>query len=100
MHSRNILWYDVDTHKFKIATHAWFDEGFNDLPMDQVPLNGQHLMRTDEETSFPAETSIHFVTPFQDLQLVKLSFTAKDDDPEFGFRFADCHLLRFVRCDE
>ena len=98
--TRTILLYDVATHKVKIATHAKFDEGFNDFPMDQVPSNGQHLMRTDEGTPFPAETRElsssdfgHFVTPIKDLQLVKLSFTACDKDDEFGFRFADDPVL-------
>ena len=97
---RNIIWYDVETHKVKIATHARFDEGFNDLPMDTIPPNGQHLIRTDDGNPFPAETRQlslsnfgHFVTPFQDLQLVKLSFTAKDKDDAFGLRFADDPVL-------
>ena len=38
--TRNILWYDVATHKAKIATHARFDDGFNNLPMEQDPPNG------------------------------------------------------------
>ena len=84
----------------KIATHARFHEGFNDLPMDKVPPNGQHLMRTDEGNPFPAETgelsssiSGHFVTPFENLQLVRLSSTARDKDDEFGLRIADDPVL-------
>ena len=33
------------------------------------------------------------VTPFEDLQLVKLSFTARDTDNEFGLRIADDAVL-------
>ena len=98
--TRNILWYDVETHRVKIATHARFDEGFNDLPFSDVPPNGQHLMRTDDGTPLPAETAPlsssnfgHFVTPFKDLQLVKLSFNARDKDNEFGLRIADDPVL-------
>ena len=98
--TRNILWYDVETHNVKIATHARSDEGFNDLPMDKAPPDGQHLMRTDEENTFPAGTRElsssnfgHFVTPFKDLQLVQLSSTARDKDDMFGLKIADDLVL-------
>ena len=32
-------WYDEGTHQVKIATHAKFDEGFNDLPIDNLLPN-------------------------------------------------------------
>ena len=31
----------------KLASHVWFDEGMNDLPMEDTPLNVQHLQRVD-----------------------------------------------------
>ena len=37
--TRNILWYDLETSKVKIATHARFDEGMNDLPISDIPPN-------------------------------------------------------------
>jgi hypothetical protein len=30
----NILWYDEDTHRVKVAKHVRFDEGMNDVPFD------------------------------------------------------------------
>ena len=36
-----ILYYDEGSCQVKIATHAKFDEGFNDLPVDNLPLNSQ-----------------------------------------------------------
>jgi hypothetical protein len=39
--TKNILWYDVETHLTKIAKHAQFDEGMNDLPADAIPPNVQ-----------------------------------------------------------
>ena len=57
-------------------------------------------MRTDEGKPFPADTGPlassdfgHFVTPFADQVLVKLSFTATDTDTKFGFSFADDPVL-------
>ena len=32
------LWWDVETHHIKIATHYKFDKGMNDLPSDQLPF--------------------------------------------------------------
>ena len=53
-------------------------------------------MRTDAGTPLPADTQElsssdfgHFVTPFEDLHLVKLSFTDRDQDNQFGLRLAD-----------
>eukprot|EP00536_Pseudo-nitzschia_multiseries_P015908 jgi/Psemu1/44246/gm1.44246_g len=37
--TRNILWYDTETHRVKIATHVRFDEGMNDLPLSDLPTN-------------------------------------------------------------
>ena len=42
--SRLILWYDEGTSRVKIATHARFDEGFNDLPSDTLPPNCQQIL--------------------------------------------------------
>eukprot|EP00980_Cylindrotheca_fusiformis_P020907 scaffold7928_cov68-Cylindrotheca_fusiformis.AAC.1 len=51
----NILWYDPGTNKVKIAKHARFDEGMNDLPLDQVPPNVTHLQRTQLGEEMPME---------------------------------------------
>ena len=69
--TRNIVWYDVETEKVKIAKHARFDEGMNDLPTDQIPPNVIHLQRTQDGQPFPPEPTessveeFHFTTnPF------------------------------------
>ena len=41
--TKNILWYDIETDCVKIASHACFDEGMNDLPIDAIPPNITHL---------------------------------------------------------
>jgi hypothetical protein len=41
--AKNILWYNVKMKCIKITKHALFDEGMNDLPFNDIPLNIQHL---------------------------------------------------------
>jgi hypothetical protein len=31
--TRNIIWYDVESERMKIASHCVFDEGFNRIPV-------------------------------------------------------------------
>ena len=42
--NRLFTWHDEGTHQVKIATHAKFDEGFNDLPIDTLLPNCQHIL--------------------------------------------------------
>lgn len=42
----NILWYDPDSNFVKIAKHAQFNEGMNDLPATKIPPNVVHLQRS------------------------------------------------------
>lgn len=51
----NILWYDPETSRVKIAKHARFDEGMNDLPITDVPPNVVHLQRTQIGEPIPAD---------------------------------------------
>ena len=44
---RNFLWHDCLTDEVKIATHGRFDEGFSDLPLDQIPSDVNHLLRSE-----------------------------------------------------
>ena len=37
--TQNILWFDVDAERVKIAKHAEFDEGMSNIPLDQLPPN-------------------------------------------------------------
>jgi hypothetical protein len=90
--TKNILWYDVDTGKVKIAKHARFDEGFNDLPFDEIPPNVQHLQRVQSGEPFPGEcddSSIAeftaFVNPFSHTLKETLRVPATNQSPTFGF---------------
>ena len=46
--TRNIIWYDGETDRIKIASHARFDEGMNDLPISEIPPNVQQLQRSND----------------------------------------------------
>ena len=94
--TRNILWYDVETTRIKIATHARFDEGMNDLPVTDMPPNVAHLRRTDDGDAIPADVSelsasdfcfdiVPFVTTFHG----HLPRRQSRSDPTFGLSFAD-----------
>ena len=43
--TRNILWFDVETERVKVATHCLFDEGFNNLPIETLPPNDTQIIR-------------------------------------------------------
>ena len=43
----NILWYDIKTFRIKIATHAHFKEGLNNLSVTEMLPNVAHLICTD-----------------------------------------------------
>ena len=53
--TKNILWYDPETNTTKIAKHARFDEGMNDLPPEDVPPNIQHLQRIQDGQRIPSD---------------------------------------------
>jgi hypothetical protein len=53
--TRNILWFDLDSARVKIAKHARFDEGMNDLPASDLPPNVQHLQRVQRGEALPAD---------------------------------------------
>lgn len=53
--TKNILWYDCETNRVKLARHAKFDEGMNDLPLPTIPPNVVHLQRTQDGLPFPTE---------------------------------------------
>jgi hypothetical protein len=76
--TRNIIWYDPKTSHPKIAKHVQFDEGMNDLPLDEVPPNIVHLQCMQGGEPFPAEELESGADNFQ-FQLVPYndSFTGK-----------------------
>ena len=99
--TRNILWYDVETNRVKIAFHARFDEGMNDLPFESLPPNVKHLQRTDEDKPFPIEPAevsassfTFYVDPFADVLHRRLQSNPSNRDPLFGLTLATDELLK------
>ena len=62
---KNIIWYDVETGRVKVAKHARFDEGMNDLPVDGIPPNVIHLQRTQDGAPLPAEPHESSIDAFE-----------------------------------
>jgi len=59
---KNVVWYDPLTDRVKYGYHVPFDEGFNDLPLAQLPPNVV-LMDWREERA-PEETLTITIPPF------------------------------------
>ena len=90
--TKNIIWYDPETSRVKIAKHARFDEGMNDLPFDSIPPNVQHLVRSRQGDPHPAEPTESTVdefcftaNPFSHTLPYKVKVTKRN--PNFGFNF-------------
>jgi hypothetical protein len=88
--TKNILLYDPETHRVKIAFHVRFDEGMHDLSVDNAPPNVRHLQRTQDGQPIPAEEDDTTVSPFD---YTSQPFTSEVDEtvkvsctePFFGF---------------
>ena len=95
-----IQWYDEKTGKVKITTHATFDEGFSDLPLEDLPLGASqvvrlnHGMRTDPD---PAPISCKdldfFVCPFAEPKVISIPIPSDTKDPTFGLTLVDDSYL-------
>jgi hypothetical protein len=51
--TRNIIWYDEESERMKIARHCVFDEGFNDVPVEMLPPNVQYIIRSTDNNKRP-----------------------------------------------
>jgi hypothetical protein len=62
--TKNILWFDPETNRMKIAFHVRFDEGMNDLDVKDVPPNVRHLQRIQDGLPIPADINETAAAPF------------------------------------
>ena len=92
------MYFDEGSGRVKIATHAKFDEGFNDLPVDNLPLNCQQILRLNGTRVPPDKFELHssdlefFVYPFSKKQTAVIPFHPSTADFSFGFDLKDCEL--------
>jgi len=56
------VWYDPLTDRVKYGYHIQFDEGFNNLLLEQLPPNAALMDRREERV--PAETLTVTILPF------------------------------------
>ena len=89
---KNILWYDLDTNRIKIAFHVHFDEGMNDLTSLDLPPNVRHLQQIHENQPIPPDADPLNYPP--NFSFSTSPFTSEHDkmiritctDPFFGLR--------------
>ena len=74
------MYYDWDTERVKITSHCKFDEDFNDLPTESVPLGFQQLVQANRDEPIPADDVDisssdldFFVYPFANKQIIDVS---------------------------
>ena len=95
---RLFTWYDEGTHQVKIATHAMFDEGFNDLPINTLPPNCQHILclngqqiPINERLLSPSDLEF-FIYPFANSETAVIDYSPKAKDNKLGFQLLDDDL--------
>ena len=101
--TRNILWFDVESERVKVATHCLFDEGFNDLPIETLPPNVQHLIRVSggtrpmkDSTEINSKDLDFFTYPFAEKEVAVVNVPTSNTSETFGFDLADDELYHWV----
>ena len=99
--TRNVIYYDVDTHKIKLDYRVIFDEGMNNFTMADTPLNAQRLRIVDignpppeEQKSFPDSQFELSISPFTDLLPVLLKSNTYSPNATFGFTYQYNYILK------
>ena len=86
-----ILYYDCYNENIKITSHCKFDEGFNDLPTESVPLGFQQLIRANWGEPIPADDVDisssdldFFVYHFINKQIIDVPVQSNNKDTQFA----------------
>jgi hypothetical protein len=95
--TKNILWYDVESARVKIAKHAHFDEGMNDIPVCDLPPNVQHLQRVQRGDGIPADPTAIDIPDFSFTHRPFLDEAEKTvrvacDHPTYGLDLQTCQI--------
>ena len=102
--TRNIIWYNVESQQCKIAVHCVFDEGFNNVPIESICPNAQHLLRvangkdlTEIKGSVDAVSDLEFyIYLFSEKQSTVVHVLPTEDDPTFGYEMKTDKLHKRV----
>ena len=102
--TQNIIWYDVEFQRCKIAVHCVFDKGFNYVPIESLSSNAQYLLRvangndlTEIKGSVDAVSDLEFyIYPFPEKQTTVVHVSPTEDNPTFGFEMKTDKLHKRV----
>ena len=91
--------------RVKFAAYTKFNEGFNNLPADDLPPNCQQILRCNGSPILidATETSIDdikfFVYPFADKEMVKVPILPSTKDSLFGLKlqFDDLYGRTYIK---
>ena len=77
----------------KIAPHCKFDEDFNDLSIESVPIGFQQLIWINQNQRLPEDATEtdttdldFFVYPFSKKETIKVPVIVNDWDKQFGLK--------------
>ena len=105
--TRNVLYYDIDTHIIILYPHVIFDYGMNDLTMADSHLYVQLLQRVNNGQPLPEEQFFFPVikfelstSPFTEIITVLLKSTTYSPDTTFVFTLQYCYLLKISVCKD
>ena len=76
--TKNIFYYDQESNCIKKTSHFRFNEGFNDLPLQQQPPNVAHLLNSNNGVEFSIDPPEYCTTEDFDFLLpllLKLTHT-------------------------
>ena len=104
---RLIMYYDCESERVKITSYCKFDEGFNDLPIESVPLGFQQLVRANrdepissDDVDISSSDLDFFVYPFADKQIINVPIQSNNKDKQFGLQLQDDDLYDPVYIEE
>ena len=97
---RLFLWWDVETERLRVATHCKFDEGYNDLPTDELPPRFQQIlcMNNDEQTpadkqELSSSDNLQFyLYPFANTEIATILVLPGKKNDNFGLSLQNDYL--------
>ena len=88
-------WYDERIHQVKVVTHAKFDKGFSDLPIDNITPNYQYILCLNGQPIPINDKAINisdlefFIYPFTKTETADIVINPKTKNNFFSFKLID-----------